>query len=437
MSDLVDMTDLGVWLAQQCQEDREWLLKYQPKKFVELKEFRRYYAWMTDSSFIEAKLDFLGAKALIEDYNLGISVDDFLPHDQTNRLNTLRRIANFLVGNGKFIERRFVLKEINSFFREYSKGYFVLEGDPGVGKTVILAHYALSLKYPYVTYFNSPHDGTNSAKSFLYSVCTQLIQCYNLNYKVLPDNATRDGGFLGRLLGEVSQKLGGSKLVLVVDALDEVDLNLQSPGSNVLYLPEHLPTGVYFIVSKRRKSLPIPRNHFLFDLSQHDSESVEDVKAYIHKIADKSPKIQSWIHACNLSMEKLVTVIADTTKNNFLYCHFLLNEIESGTYSDRDLKDLPADWESYCQVHWQRMNMNDKSDKESRFRKLRVIYVLSEIVIPISCESLADILDESSFNVQCVLHELEDFVQCSNENPRKYSIYHASFQRFLKIQRLF
>ena len=35
------MSDLGVWLAQQCQEDREWLLKYQPKKFVELKEFQR------------------------------------------------------------------------------------------------------------------------------------------------------------------------------------------------------------------------------------------------------------------------------------------------------------------------------------------------------------------------------------------------------------
>lgn len=136
-------------------------------------------------------------------------------------------------------------------------------------------------------------------------------------------------------------------------------------------------------------------------------------------------------------MEKFVTVIADTTENNFLYCRSLLNEIESGTYSDRDLKDLPADLESYYQVHWQRMNMNDKSDKESRFRKLRVIYVLSEIVIPISCESLADILDESSFNVQHVLCELEDFVQCSNENPRKYSIYPASFQRFLKIQRLF
>ena len=431
------MSDLGVWLAQQCQEDREWLLKYQPKKFVELKEFQRYYCWVTDCSFIEAKLDLLGAKALIEDYNLGINVDDFLPHDQTNRLNTLRRIANFLVRNGEFIERRFVLKEINRFLGEYSKGYFVLEGDPGVGKTVILAHYALSLKYPYVTYFNSPHDSTNSAKSFLYSVCTQLIQCYNLNYKVLPDNATRDGGFLGRLLGEVSNKLGRSKLVFVVDALDEVDVSSQSPHSNVLYLPEDLPTGVYFIVSKRQKFLLLPRNHFLFDLMQPNAESVEDVKAYIHKKAGKSPKIQSWIHAWNLSMEKFVTVIADTTENNFLYCRSLLNEIESGTYSDRDLKDLPADLESYYQVHWQRMNMNDKSDKESRFRKLRVIYVLSEIVIPISCESLADILDESSFNVQHVLCELEDFVQCSNENPRKYSIYPASFQRFLKIQRLF
>lgn len=433
MSDLVDMTDLGVWLAQQCQEDREWLLKYQPNKFVKLKEFQRYYCWVTDCSFIEAKLDLLGAAALIEDYDLGRNADNFLSPKQTNRLNILRKTAQFLP-NGEFIQPRFVvLKEINSFLRKYSQGYFVLEGEPGSGKSVILALYALSLKYPYVTYFHSSHDGTNSAKCFLYSVCTQLIQCYNLNYQILPDNATRDNRFLTQLLEEVSKKLGRSKLILVVDALDGVDVSSQSRGSNVLYLPEFLPKGVYFIVSKRQKFLQIPtKNHFLFDLMQHDSESVEDVKAYIHKRAGKSPEIHSWIQARNLSMVKFVTVLAEISKNNFMYLRYLLNEIESGTYSDRDLKDLPAGLEGYYQDHFKRMEIDNTNDKESRFRKQKIIYALTQIVSPISCKSLADIVNEDQLYVQKVLNEWEEFVQRSSEKPAKYRIYHASFQRFLE-----
>jgi len=434
MSDLVDMTDLGVWLAQQCQEDREWLVKYQLNKFVKLKEFQRYYNWVTDCSFIEAKLDLLGVAALIEDYDLGRNADNFLSHEQTNRLKILRRTAEFLVPSREFIKRRFVLKEINSFIQKYSQGYFVLEGDPGVGKTAILANYALSLKYSYVTYFNSRSDGIDSAKCFLYSVCTQLIQCYNLNYQNLPHNATRNGAFLTHLLSEVSQKLGQSKLILVVDALDAVDVSFQSRGSNVLYLPDFLPTGVYFIVSKRPKFLPIPNNHFLFDLMQHDSESVEDVKAYIHKRVDKSPNIQSWIHARNLSVVKFMTAMTDISKNNFMfmYCRGLLNEIESGSYSDGDLKDLPVELNSYYDDHWKRMSRDDTNDKELRFRKQKVIFVLIQIVIPISCESLADILDEDTLDVQDVLNEWEVFVQRSRDNPPKYSIYHASFQRFLE-----
>ena len=43
------MSKLGVWLAQQSQSDREYILKYQPRDFVQgLKDFNRYCAWLTD-----------------------------------------------------------------------------------------------------------------------------------------------------------------------------------------------------------------------------------------------------------------------------------------------------------------------------------------------------------------------------------------------------
>jgi len=333
-----------------------------------------------------------------------------------------------------FTGRKFVFEAINDFLRTNRKGYFVLEAEPGVGKSAIMAKLVVLLKRRCVTHFNSQPDGIVSAKTFLENACLQLSEGYLENkYPSLPENALENGNFLGRLLGEVSAKLGGKKLIFVVDALDEVDLKEQTSGSNVLYLPNDLPDNVYFIVSKRPELLPMPENdnYVLFDLMQHSAESVEDVKAYIHNFAKNSAGIDNWIKPQNLSLEQFVRVLAERSKNNFMYLRYVLKEINSGTYRDVNLNDLPAGLEKYYYKHLDRM---DVKDKESRRRKLKVIYVLSRTRKPVSCELLANFAKEDELDVQDVLEGWEGFVRPSSENPPKYSIYHASFQRFLHSQ---
>src|SRR4028118_276933 len=233
-----------------------------------------------------------------------------------------------------FTGRKFVFEEIGSFLHKNPKGYFVLEAEPGVGKSSIMAKLVLLLKRRCVTHFNSRSDGIVDAKTFLENACIQLIEGFKLRdkYPQLPENATANGNFLGRLLGEVSATLGGKKLIFVVDALDEVDLSLQSSGSNVLYLPEVLPDNVYFIVSKRPESLPLPMNHRVFDLMQYDAESLEDTKAYIAKRTSNSASIQNWIARHDLSREQFVGAVAQKSQNNFMYLRYVLNDIENGEY---------------------------------------------------------------------------------------------------------
>ena len=85
------MSDLSVWLAQQSKSEREYLLKHQPRDFVEgLGNFNRYYRWVTDFGFIEAKLDLLGVQALIEDYDLGRNSDVLLAQEQTETLKLIQ-----------------------------------------------------------------------------------------------------------------------------------------------------------------------------------------------------------------------------------------------------------------------------------------------------------------------------------------------------------
>ncbi|XZN90320.1 MAG: ATP-binding protein [Microcoleus sp.] len=329
-----------------------------------------------------------------------------------------------------FTGRRFVFAAIAEFLQKNPKGYFVLEADPGVGKSSIMAKLVLLLKRRCVAHFNSQSQGIVRAEQFLENACTQLIRGFQLNYPQLPENATRDGNFLSRLLGEVSAKLGGKKLIIVVDALDEVDSSLQGRVSNVLYLPDALPDNVYFIVSKRPESLHLPSNHHVFDLMQYSAESLADVKVYIDKRTGNSASIQSWINRQNLQREQFVEAVAQKSQNNFMYLRYVLNDIDSGKYSDVNLEDLPKELKGYYEKHWARMEMAIP-DKELRRRKLKVIYLLTKTRKPVCCDILADFAEEDALDVQEVLDDWEQFLRSSGDSPPDYSIYHASFQRFL------
>jgi len=328
-----------------------------------------------------------------------------------------------------FIDRQFVFAAIANFLQNNRKGYFVLEADSGVGKSSIMAKLVLLLNRRCVAHFNSQSQGIVRAEQFLENACIQLIRGFQLSYPQLPENATRDGNFLSRLLGEVSAKLGGKKLILVVDALDEVDLSLQGRNSNVLYLPDVLPDNVYFIISKQQKTLPLP-NHQVFDLMQYSGESMADVKLYIDKRTSNSASIQSWINRQNLQRDQFVAAVAQKSQNNFMYLRYVLNDIDSGKYSDVTLEDLPRELEGYYEKHWARMEMAVKN-KELRRRKLKVIYLLTKTRKPVSCDILADFAEENALDLQKVLDDWEQFLRRSGDSPPDYSIYHASFQRFL------
>jgi len=331
-----------------------------------------------------------------------------------------------------FTGRKFVFEEIGSFLQTNRKGYFVLEAEPGVGKSSIMAQSVLMMRRRCVTHFNSRSDGIVDAKTFLENACLQLIDGFKLRdrYPQLPENATANGNFLGRLLGEVSATLGGKKLIFVVDALDEVDLSLQSSGSNVLYLPEVLPDNVYFIVSKRPESLPLPMNHRVFDLMQYDAESLEDTKAYIAKRTSNSASIQNWIASHDLIREQFVGAVAQKSQNNFMYLRYVLNDIENGEYRDVSLEDLPRELTGYYGKHWAQM-MGREDDPLLEMR-VKIIYVISKAREAVSRRWIAKSVGETDFKVQQVLKKWDSFLrqqQVSGES--RYSIYHNSFREFL------
>lgn len=335
-----------------------------------------------------------------------------------------------------FTGRKFVFEAINEFLRTKQKGYFVLEAEPGVGKSAIMAACVVMLKRRCITHFNSQPDGIVSAETFLKNACTQLIEGFGLKnkYPRLPENAIKNNTFLCELLKEISDKSSrDKKLIFVVDALDEVDWKAQTSNSNVSYLPNDLPDNVYFIVSKRPEFLPMPAaNKTVFDLMKYSAQSLEDVKAYLGKRTERSELIQDWIKGRNLQREQFVTAVAQKSEKKFIYLRHVLDEIEGGTYKDVNLNDLPTGLEEYYQKHWGQMMGRD--DDPLLEMKVKIIYVLSQSEEPVSLRWLAKSVNEKNvFQIQQVLRKWDSFLRQQQVNTEvRYSIYHNSFRQFLE-----
>lgn len=332
--------------------------------------------------------------------------------------------------NEGFVGRKFVFDAIDKFLASNQKGYFIIEADPGVGKSALLAKYVRDNKC--VFHFNIRSQGINRADQFLQGISSQIISRYNLSYPLeLPADGTRDGKFLGKLLEEVSSKLkSGEKLVIAVDALDEVD-QTDHKGSNILYLPVTLPKGVYFILTQRPIALPLNVNPipYRFDLMEYQAESLQDIQTYIRTRTQKSPKLREWINGQGLSVDEFVMQLGDKSENNFMYLRYVLTEIESGNYGNLSIDNLPQGLMAYYQDHWRRMGM---LDRPLPMHKVAIVYFLAELREPVSRRLLAELCGEKSLTVQMVLDEWQQFLRETQlESETRYSIYHQSFSDFL------
>ena len=286
-----------------------------------------------------------------------------------------------------------------------------------------------------MAHFNVRSQGINRADQFLENVCTQLIARYNLPYSSLPPDAKRDGKFFSQLLAGIVKAQGvapqkGKRLVIAVDALDEVDQTDHS-GANLLYLPTSLEKGVYFIMTQRPVTLPLTVNTppHRFNLMQYQAQSLDDIHRYIRSEINKSSPLQAWIDERGLTVEEFVTQLADKSENNFMYLRYVLPDIANGKYRNLSIESLPQGLQDYYEDHWRRMGM---FDKESKRTKIKIVYVLAELREPVSRELIAEFAGEDAFTVQEVLDEWQQFLHRDKFNGEtRYSIYHASFCDFL------
>jgi hypothetical protein len=345
-----------------------------------------------------------------------------------------QRVRDFVAEKTRdFIGREYVFAAVDAFLREKPNGYFTVEGDPGAGKSAILARFVQNTGC--ITHFNSRAQGIVTAAPFLESVCAQIITRFGLPYASLPPGATRDGAFLASLLREAADALAdGDRIVIAVDALDEVAL--EGHAGNILFLPPTLPDRVFFLLTRRQTPLPLTVHapQQLLDLSDYEEESQRDVSAFIAARVRSGPRLTEWLKKRAMSAAEFVVALAAKSQGNFMYARYVLPDLETGLYADLDIASLPMGLEAYYEDHWRRMGMTARPLPRVR---IRIVYVLGVARAPVSRRLIAHFANDAALPVdelavQEVLDDWDQFLHEQKQNGETvYSVYHASFRDFL------
>jgi hypothetical protein len=328
-----------------------------------------------------------------------------------------------------FCGRKFVFNAISEFIKDHKSGYFTILGDAGMGKSAIAAKYIVD--YPgTICFFNIRAEGRNRPDIFLKLIRQQLTQRFDI--------ANVENDDLSTLLTKTSQKLSGyENLVIVIDALDEVD---QEDNGNLLNLPMYLPEKVYLILTRRpynsedkRLNLSPDTKYQELDLREYQDKSNDDVKAYILEflsLEKYKAGLENWINQQNdLSKPKFVDTIAAKSENNFMYLRLVLEAIVNEVYKDEKLEELPAGLQGYYASHWRMMGMTKKPLPKD---KIKIIYVMCALKSAVSREMIVKYSQQDDLTVQEVLKDWTQFLQEQKTyQPPRYRFYHESFRDFL------
>jgi len=322
--------------------------------------------------------------------------------------------------NHNFVGREFVFSTIQNFLNQSDRGYFTIIGDPGIGKSAILAHYVS--QNPGVVYYNVEIVVAKSrVEEFFTNIYTQLIKiAENQGIKNLnphfPDPTTKDSSFLSLLLQQISDRLHPEqRLIIAIDGCDRIDTNHQSPGSNIFYLPRYLPEKVYFILTRRpflsdRSGLLIETPAQSLDLSAYSEQNRADIQEYI----------SNYLTSQNINSHQLLTQIGND-EINFMYVSQILSAI------DRNIS--PENLQLYYQDHWEKMNLLTTQQQAIALQILNILVQEQSSTI----DTIAERLDEDEYDIKVILDKWREFLHLDSISEKiHYSFYHPSFRDWLR-----
>jgi len=343
-----------------------------------------------------------------------------------------------------FVGRDFVFQALDDRLSDphFPAGYVLIKGEPGIGKSAIMAQLARARGYAH--HFNVKPENIRSPKQFLRNACAQLIARYELPYQELPDTAVEDSTFLRRLLGQAieANQDNESKVVLLVDALDEAE---QPPtGVNRLLLPRKLPAGAFIVATIRANVDPeiyVEQSGEEIEISENGIENEADIREFVRVFLERhretmAERLDEW----DANEATFTDTLWKQSEGNFMYLRHVLQDILAGSINRQTighLDKLPEGLEKYYRYQWEAMESKDAK----RFKRLQrpVICMLAKAKEAVTALQVAEWINRSGdferievTEINEVFEEWIEFINEEPDDPPRFRIYHKSFLDFLE-----
>jgi serine/threonine-protein kinase len=329
-----------------------------------------------------------------------------------------------------FVGREFIVDSFDQFLEREESGYFLVLGEPGIGKTALAAHLVQTRGYPH--HFNVAQQNVRTARQFLANGCAQLIARYDLPYERVPDDATGDSTFLVECLEQAVARADGERVVLVVDSLDESDVRQLPPRVNALFLPPSLPAGAYVFVTSRpleNLRLRVERESTVH-LDAQSNENLADIATFLRRSWEESEQLRARAAEWSLSQDELVLWLTRKSEGNFVYLHYVLPAIEAGRFRDGGIEQLPTGLLAYYREHWDLMQIAEPVVFDEVYAP--IVCLLAVAREPLSADHLRRWTSRSASEVLNALGQWREFLdEVPSGDSVLYRIYHSSFQDFL------
>ena len=332
-----------------------------------------------------------------------------------------------------FTGREWLIDELNEWLNNEESRVFFVTGDPGVGKSAVMAHLIEKNELVNAYHFCLFHLAESTEPGiFIKSISAQLATQIKDYYEALKgigdldldDVVKQDANSLfKRLITDPLSKIKqpDSTILIVIDAFDESlgvkEINISSLLRNCL---NDLPKWVRLVISSRKEAKIIDT---FSEFKPHEidagrEENIKDINDYVTKKL-KEPKIAKLLEENNANPDRIKDAIIQNSENNFLYVTEVIKGIINKSIDLQHPENFPPGLVGLYQDFFNRLFPGGKGYDEIR-PLLEIITASRE---PLTREEIAFFMSCDEFNLRNQLAKINTFFPDRN---RRYYPYHKS-----------
>jgi hypothetical protein len=371
------------------------------------------------------------------------NLDEFAEEKAAMDAFIAERTQQFILGS-----RETVWKELVDYINSTEgKGCLCLVGEPGSGKSALLAKFAESFSLfatgdsLMVAHFVGASIGSTNMHRTLRRLCHELIVGTGITAEI-PDNPEMLRTVFPEILKQACKK---KHVVILIDAVNQFDYTPLS--AELCWLPEDLPSNARLILStppgtaldNLHQCHHPPREVILSTLTHADSETI--IKEFLHR------------YRKTMTDKQRVSLLAKTDTGTPLYLLAAIEELRTlGTYEEINdrIAQLPSTTQALFTWILKRLveddGFRDASDRKigqqlvPRFASLMGVSrhglnqrELVEILAPGNSKPEAGIPDDAQGNVAALMQLLRPYLMHRGE---LLDFYHSQFRESVESEYL-